>query len=133
MHKTILITLLDYLNILCISLRKYNIAARCYAAMSVGCDHMTSEMLASSFAMMMYKVGDKCETTYASPCHRMEKMKCDVKEAEECLEGLHEVVVAGRKFLPSSANRMCMYVWVFLQMFVKCVRKNWWGCYMFEM
>lgn len=78
--------------------------------MSVGCDHMTSSMLGSYLALMMYKVGDKCETTYTSPCPKMENAKCEMKEAEECLEDLHQVVLAGRHFLPSSATKMCMYV-----------------------
>lgn len=67
-------------------------------------------MLNVSMNLMMYKVGDKCDLRVASPCQRKMDKQCEVKEAEECLEGLHKVVVAAKDFLPSSANQMCMYV-----------------------
>ncbi|XP_061194923.1 uncharacterized protein LOC133203073 [Saccostrea echinata] len=87
---------------------KQNIAMRCYAAMTVGCDHMTSTMLGVSMSLMMYKTGDKCETKWASPCKQEEDRQCEMEEAEECLEGLHKVVLAAKDFLPGSATQMCM-------------------------
>lgn len=57
--------------------------------MLVGCDYMISFMLGSNLALMMYKVGDKCEIIYILFCFKMENVKCEMKEVEECLEDFY--------------------------------------------
>lgn len=57
--------------------------------MLVGCDYVISFMLGSNLALMMYKVGDKCEIIYILFCFKMENVKCEMKEVEECLEDFY--------------------------------------------